>query len=88
MRWGAGLSRVRQVWRAASWSSCTREVRPSLVVDVGEVGLYGAGRYKELRGNFLIGEPSLTNRTTSSSVGVSDAQPLDGRLRSPRLRCA
>lgn len=36
----------------------------------------------------LLPRPSLTSRTTSSSVGVSDAQPLGGRLRSPRPRCA
>jgi len=36
----------------------------------------------------LLLKPSLTRRTTSCSVGVSDAQPLGGRLRSPRPRCA
>ena len=30
----------------------------------------------------------LKDRTTSRSVGVSEAQPLAGRLRSPRLRRA
>ena len=29
----------------------------------------------------LLAKPSLTSRATSSSVGVSEAQPLDGRLR-------
>ena len=29
----------------------------------------------------LLASPSPTNRTTSSSVGISDAQSLDGRLR-------
>ena len=32
----------------------------------------------------LLASPSLTSRTTSRSVGVSEAQPLAGRLRSPR----
>ena len=32
----------------------------------------------------LLASPSATSRTTSRSVGVRDAQPLDGRLRSPR----
>ena len=36
----------------------------------------------------LLASPSLTSRTTSRSVGVSEAQPLAGRLRSPRPRCA
>ncbi len=36
----------------------------------------------------LLPRPSLTSRTTSRSVGVSDSQPLAGRLRSPRPRCA
>jgi len=36
----------------------------------------------------LLASPSLTSRTTSRSVGVSDVQPLVGRLRWPRPRWA
>ena len=36
----------------------------------------------------LLASPSLTSRTTSRSVGVSEAHPLAGRLRWPRPRCA
>ncbi len=36
----------------------------------------------------LFARPSLTRRITSRSTGVSDSHPLEGRLRSPRPRCA
>jgi hypothetical protein len=36
----------------------------------------------------LLPSPSLTRCTTSRSAGVSDAQPLVGRLRWPRPRWA
>ncbi|CKT61604.1 Uncharacterised protein [Mycobacterium tuberculosis] len=36
----------------------------------------------------LLDNPSLTNRTTSRSVGVNEPHPRAGRLRSPRPRCA
>ena len=57
-------------------------------VDVGEVGLTVRGDTKSRVAMSLLPSPSLTRRTTSSSVGVSDAHPLAGRLRSPRPRCA
>ncbi len=43
---------------------------------------------KSLVAMSLLPSPSLTSRTTSRSAGVSDAQPLVGRLRWPRPRCA
>ena len=46
------------------------------------------GETKSLVAMSLLPKPALTSRTTSSSVGVSDAQPLAGRLRSPRPRWA
>jgi hypothetical protein len=49
-----------------------------------ELRLVAAGREtKSCVAMSLLASPSLTSRTTSRSVGVSDSQPLVGRLRWP-----
>jgi hypothetical protein len=39
-------------------------------VDVGEVGLHGAGRYEQPCGVSLLVSPPLSNRAMSSSAGT------------------
>jgi hypothetical protein len=56
---------------------------PKFGVHVHQVRLHRAMRHEQARGDVFIAQPSLTSRTTSSSVGVNESQPFDGRFRSP-----
>src|SRR3954469_13683471 len=68
----------------ASWASCTREDMPSLAYTWVRWVSTVRGEMKSRVAMSLFGSPSVSSRTTSSSVGVSEFHPEAGRLRSPR----